>query len=101
MTLSKEGIMKKLIAAAALAVFCAAVAHAHDKVVVLPAKNGDVTFNHLKHKDVKGNCTACHENEKGGKIVGIGKDWAHKTCKGCHEEMKQGPTGCTGCHVKK
>ncbi|WP_306532978.1 cytochrome c7 [Geobacter sp.] len=92
--------MKSIIAAAALTLFCAAGALAHDKVVVLEAKNGNVTFEHAKHKGVKGDCKACHESEAGGKIAGMGKDWAHKTCIGCHKEMAKGPQKCGECHKK-
>ena len=91
--------MKKLIAAAALTIFSAGLALAADNIV-LPAKNGNVTFNHSKHQEQLKDCKLCHESEKGGKIAGLGKDWAHKTCKGCHEEKKQGPTKCGECHKK-
>lgn len=94
--------MKKIIAAIALSLFCAGLAPAaDDAVVVLPAKNGNVTFPHKKHKDMKEiTCTACHETDKGGKIADLGKDWAHKTCKGCHTDKKKGPTKCNECHKK-
>ena len=92
--------MKKMLVAAALLLVSAGFAQAHDKVVIMKAKNGDVSFDHKKHKGVKGDCKACHETEAGGKIAGRSKDWAHKTCKGCHEEMKKGPTTCGGCHKK-
>ncbi|MCM2359854.1 MAG: cytochrome c family protein, partial [Geobacteraceae bacterium] len=61
---------------------------------------GDVTFNHKKHQDSLKDCKACHATEAGGKIEGFGKDIAHKTCKGCHEEKKAGPTKCGECHKK-
>ena len=95
--------MKSMIASVALTLFCAGLAVAADETVVtLPAKNGDVTFPHKKHKDMKEmKCTNCHETDKGGKIADLGKDWAHKTCKGCHEEKKMGPTKCNECHKKK
>ena len=67
--------------------------------VVYPAKNGNVTFPHKKHADAMA-CTSCHETEKGGKIAALGKDWAHKTCKGCHADRGKGPTKCSECHVK-
>lgn len=94
--------MKRIIAAFALTLFCAGLAVAADQaVVVLPAKNGNVTFPHQKHKDMKEiTCTACHETEKGGKIADLGKDWAHKTCKGCHTDKGKGPTKCNECHKK-
>lgn len=94
--------MKRIIAAAALSLFCTGLAFAaDDAVVVLPAKNGNVTFPHKQHQDMKEMaCTKCHETEKGGKIADLGKDWAHKTCKGCHTEMGKGPIKCNECHKK-
>ena len=91
--------MKKgIIYAVAAAIIGASGAMAAD-VITLPAKNGDVAFPHKKHQEVLKDCKACHE--KGiGKIEGFGKEWAHKTCKGCHETKKQGPTKCGDCHKK-
>lgn len=93
--------MKKwILAACALSLFSAGLALGADNTVVtLPAKNGNVTFPHKKHQDMMA-CTTCHENEKGGKIPSLGKDWAHKTCKGCHADKNKGPTKCSECHVK-
>jgi len=91
---------KQILAALALSIFCAGFAAAADNtVVVLPAKNGNVTFPHKKHQDMMA-CTTCHETDKGGKIASLGKDWAHKTCKGCHADKNKGPTKCSECHVK-
>ena len=90
--------MKKIIAAVALTLICAVAAMAAD-VITLPAKNGNITFEHKKHQDRLKDCKLCHENAP-GKIEGLGKDWAHKTCKGCHEEKKAGPTKCGECHKK-
>jgi hypothetical protein len=56
-----------------------------------------VTFNHKVHQSSVGDCKKCHE-KGAGKIEGFGKDWAHKNCKGCHTEMKKGPTSCKECH---
>ena len=94
--------MKRIIAAVALTLFTAGIACATSDVITLPAKNGDVAFPHKKHTEVKQEkgCKACHDSEAGGKIAGLGKDWAHKTCKGCHEEMKKGPAKCGDCHKK-
>ncbi|GFO62224.1 cytochrome c family protein [Geomonas paludis] len=94
--------MRRAIAAAVLTLFCAGLAYAADEtVVVLPAKNGNVTFPHKKHKDMtEMKCTNCHETDKGGKIADLGKDWAHKTCKGCHTDKGKGPTKCNECHKK-
>jgi len=90
----------RIIAAFALSLFCVALAAAADNaVVILPASQGNVTFPHKKHADAMA-CTTCHETDKGGKIAALGKEWAHKTCKGCHADKGKGPTTCKGCHVK-
>lgn len=57
----------------------------------------DVNFDHKSHASAVGDCKKCHEMGA-GKIVGFGKEWAHKNCKGCHTEMKKGPTSCKDCH---
>ena len=90
--------MKKIIAAAALTLFAANLAIAAD-VMTLPAKNGNITFQHKKHQEMLKDCKICHEKGP-GKIEGFGKDFAHKTCKGCHETKKAGPTKCGECHKK-
>ena len=91
--------MKRIIAAAALTLFTAGIAlAAGPETITLPAKMGDVTFPHAKHQAL--GCTKCHATEAGGKIEGFGKEMAHKTCKGCHEENKKGPTKCGECHKK-
>lgn len=60
----------------------------------------DVKFNHKAHQAVVTDCKKCHEKAP-GKIEGFGKDMAHKAaCKGCHVDMKKGPTGCKDCHKK-
>ena len=91
--------MKRIIAAAALTLFTAGLAMAAD-TMTFPAKNGTVTFNHKMHQEMLKDCKKCHATDAGGKIEGFGKDIAHKTCKGCHEEMKKGPTKCGECHKK-
>ena len=60
----------------------------------------DVKFNHKAHMALSTDCTKCHASNAGGKIEGFGKDFAHKTCKGCHTELKKGPTSCKECHKK-
>lgn len=90
--------MKRIIAAAALTLFVAGAALAAD-TITLPAKMGNVTFPHKKHQEMLKECTACHEKGP-GKIEGLGKEWAHKTCKGCHETKQAGPTKCAECHKK-
>lgn len=92
--------MKKIsavVAMLAVTVFAGA-AFAAD-VIEMPASMGKVSFNHTKHKEALKDCKKCHEGAP-GKIADHGKDWAHKTCKGCHVEMKKGPTSCKECHKK-
>lgn len=67
--------------------------------ITLPASMGAVTFPHRKHQGLLQSCDRCHDGKQ-GKIVALGKEWAHQTCKGCHAEMKTGPTSCSGCHKK-
>lgn len=62
---------------------------------VIELKKG-VKFNHKAHQGLA-KCDKCH-GAKPGKIEGFGKEWAHKNCKGCHAEMKKGPTSCKECH---
>ncbi len=90
--------MKKTISAIMLVLFSAVSVMAAD-VITFPAKNGNVTFDHKKHQEALKDCKVCHEKGP-GKIEGFGKDWAHKTCKGCHAEKNAGPTKCGECHKK-
>jgi predicted CXXCH cytochrome family protein len=86
--------------AAALALVAAAPAFAAAPTgpVKLPAKSGDVTFNHKNHDKV--DCTKCHADAKGGKIAGLDKDKGHALCVDCHKTGAKGPTKCAECHVK-
>jgi len=84
---------KTVITLFALAAF-AGTAFAAD---VIELKRG-VKFNHKAHQESLKDCTKCHTAAAGGKIEGFGKDFAHKTCKGCHAEGKKGPTSCKDCH---
>lgn len=88
---------KSIIVLIALATF-AGTAFAAD-TIELPASSGKVTFTHKKHQELLKDCKKCHEKAP-GKIAALGKDWAHKTCKGCHTEMKKGPVKCGECHKK-
>ena len=93
--------MKKVLAAALMVVFAAsaALAAAPPESVVMKAKNGNVTFDHKKHSADPASCKACHGEGAPAKLT-LGKDPAHKLCKGCHEEKKAGPTKCGECHKK-
>lgn len=87
--------MKKLIAALALVAFAGSAFGAD----MIEMKNG-VKFNHKAHQMALKNCKKCHTKNI-GKIEGFGKELAHGAgCKGCHIEMKKGPTTCKGCHTK-
>lgn len=78
-----------------------------DKVTYSP-KMGTVTFNHQTHQK-RTDCSTCHHTEgytKCKSCHGVdakapkAKDAFHKTCKGCHKQMKKGPTKCKECHIK-
>ena len=87
--------MKKIIVALLAVTVFAASAFAAD---VMELKKG-VTFNHKAHSELLKDCKKCHEKGP-GKIEALGKEWAHKTCKGCHTELKKGPLKCSECHKK-
>ncbi|MBE0598376.1 MAG: cytochrome C [Desulfuromonadales bacterium] len=87
--------MKKLLIALLAAAVFAAPALAAD-VVVFEAKNGNVTFDHAAHQK-RAECAKCHQGTPAK--FEVTKDWAHATCKGCHQE-KSGPTKCNDCHKK-
>jgi hypothetical protein len=91
--------MKKVLAVVLMVFFIAGVAGAVAEMVTMKSKTGEVTFSHKFHGDSLG-CKACHGEGKPGKLT-LGKDSAHKLCKGCHETKKAGPTKCFDCHTKK
>ncbi|ANA40274.1 MULTISPECIES: cytochrome c7 [Geobacter] len=66
-------------------------------VILFPSKSGAVTFTHKRHSEFIRECRNCHEKTP-GKITNFGKEYAHKTCKGCHEVRGAGPTKCKLCH---
>ena len=92
--------MKKIatFVAAALLATAAVAAEAPAAPTTLPAKNGNVTFNHKTHASQK--CETCHATAAGGKIEGLGKDKAHALCVECHKKEAKGPTKCAECHKK-
>ena len=68
------------------------------EVMTFENTKGTITFQHKAHQErLGGDCTKCHEGTPGK--FGITKDFGHKTCKTCHKTMN-GPTKCSGCHVK-
>ena len=93
--------MTKTFAAFFLAfavVTAAAAADMPTKPVTLPNKNGAITFNHDKHKDVK--CETCHGDAKGESKIKPSKEWGHKTCQECHKanKAKGAKIDCKSCH---
>jgi hypothetical protein len=90
-----------LFAALAVAVAPAAFAAPPSGPITLPAKPGNVTFDHSKHPQ---KCTTCHADDKGGPIQGfnktINKDAAHGKCHECHKKEGKGPQKCADCHKK-
>lgn len=87
----------RILGAALLVLLCASTTFAIEKITY-PTRIGAVVFPHKKHQDVLGQCRICHENGP-RKIDGFDKVMAHgKGCKGCHEQMKKGPTRCGDCH---
>lgn len=85
--------MKTIVALFAVVAF-AGTAFGAD---VIEMKKG-VKFNHKSHQASVPDCKKCHEKAP-GKIAGFGKELAHgKLCKGCHADMKKGPTSCKECH---
>ncbi|MBT0651602.1 cytochrome c3 family protein [Geomobilimonas luticola] len=89
--------MKRILAGVLMVAFAATMAAAAD-TVTMKAKNGDVTFNHKAHSATIA-CKECHGEAAPGKLT-LGKDAAHKLCKGCHDAKKQGPVKCGECHKK-
>jgi hypothetical protein len=95
----------KKILVAVVAVAFAAIANAAPPPaeVVLPAKPGNVTFNHKAHQGQ--GCKKCHGEGAPGKIE-LNKDKAHALCSDCHKEKGKGPAdakdakGCAACHKK-
>ena len=93
----KRLIVTLLVAAFVVAgSFSIAAADNGPAEIKFPASMGEVTFPHAMHQEKLKDCKLCHQAAP-GKIEGFGKDWAHKTCKGCHKE-KGVSTSCKTCH---
>ena len=91
--------MKKIVVALfALVAFASTSFAVGPETIKLPASMGEVTFHHKQHQERLKDCTKCHAKATGGKIADLGKDWAHKTCKGCQADGNKGPTTCKVCH---
>ena len=90
-------LMYPLLLTMLATVTCAIAADQMPDVITFPAKKGEVTFNHTNHVKGQSNCKTCHDRKR-GKIKGLGREWAHKVCRGCHEAIMVGPVKCDGCH---
>ena len=82
----------------ALAFATVAVAENPPDEVKIPNKNGEITFHHAKHKEVK--CEQCHGDPKGGQKIALSKDVGHKMCQDCHKANKDKGASvvCKTCH---
>ncbi len=93
--------MRLVTAALALCLFAAPVlaADAPAAPVKMPAKNGDVTFNHKAHASQK--CDACHPAVP-QKAEQLDQAKGHGLCLECHKKDASGkaPTKCPDCHKK-
>lgn len=104
--------MKKLIVLLSVVAFVASVSVviAADSIEFAGGKMGKVSFDHKAHQGVADDCTKCHHaGVDAGKCTSChgvdaaapkAKNAFHDQCKGCHKEMKKGPTKCKECHVK-
>jgi len=75
--------------------------------IKLPAKMGEVTFNHAAHQERVADCKTCHHQGEGTacrSCHGVKPDAPeakmafHSACKSCHKEQN-GPTKCKQCHT--
>jgi hypothetical protein len=64
----------------------------------IPNKNGEITFNHSKHKELK--CEQCHAGNPAGGKFKLDKDSGHKLCQECHKANKDkgASVACKTCH---
>ncbi len=75
--------------------------------IKLPAKMGEITFNHAAHQSRVADCTTCHHQGEGtacSSCHGVkpeapeAKKAFHTLCKDCHKKQN-GPTKCKECHT--
>jgi len=75
----------------------------------LHAKKAKIPCKQCHHKGkIEQGCSSadCHAGKANAKRPGcaemsLKKNVFHLSCRGCHKEMKKGPTRCNQCHVKK
>ena len=112
-TLQEENMKKILVLLIALSLVTLASMSviANDKgpaEITLEASMGTVNFNHAAHQERNSDCTTCHHQGEftnchtchDGTAAPKAKKVFHASCKGCHVELKSGPTKCKECHIK-
>jgi ferredoxin len=93
--------MIRMLSVALAVAFAAPVfaAEPPKEVVLKSAKQGDITFHHEKHKEVK--CETCHGTAEGGKIAGLDMKKGHAICQDCHKKQENKALAkCDNCHKK-
>ena len=96
-------ILSAVLAVAFLSTASYAVAAPPPAEVVLPAKPGNVTFNHKLHQGQ--GCKKCHGEGAPGKIA-LDQAKAHALCSECPKAKGKGPAdvkdakACGACHKK-
>lgn len=102
--------MKKLILICLIFPAIAMASNVPEETIILQAKNGDIHFDHARHKAVGIDCAACHHNgvEEGAcrschvkkeKTPPTFKSVGHQLCKDCHKSSSV-KTSCKTCHLK-
>ena len=81
--------MKLILAALLTTIMFSAAAYAEKETIVLPAKNGNVEFDHKKHQEMLKSCMPCHEKAP-GKIEVLGKEFGHKPVGDVMRKERQG-----------
>ena len=64
--------------------------------VIMPAANGDVTFDHKRHSESMA-CRICHGEGAPGRVE-MNREKAHALCRHCHHRKLTGPVRCRDCH---
>ncbi len=94
-------MIRMLSVAIAVSLFAAPVLAAEAPtapIVLKSAKQGDITFEHSKHKQVK--CEECHGPGEPGKMT-MDMKKGHAVCQACHKKQENKALGtCDTCHKK-
>ncbi len=94
-------MIRMLTVALAVSLFAAPAFAAEppkEPIVLKSAKQGDITFDHAKHKEVK--CDVCHGAGEPGKMA-LDMKKGHATCQACHKKQENKALAkCDNCHKK-